>query len=1608
MTVFGNVAIRLCSWLRLRGECTWPNGSSASSTISTAAAFLCGLVLFCFASSRSAHAQIEHPLDYHEYVAVFCKGTKGATMGDPIDVATGAVSLSEKLGTLPGRMPFTLSWGFEAQDYTAGPLGTGTYLSCDFFLIGGGTYGAYKLITPDNRHFVFMPDGTGTTYSNHSALEMMGAKLSSYTVDGGTLQVRYYVLRWKNGTKLLFNPRGALVNITDRFGNAVQIERNKWGFATRIFNQDGRQILLTYTPGGYLSQVTLPLNRTWNFSYKFYQDNPDLLLDTVTDTMAGTTRYIWAGYTRPSLGFYSPADPTDPSNPPDSTNPTNPTNPPSNPPADPVFPPVPFPGYPIYPPIVGDPLPPIKHPGEPDPDPNEPDWDFTIGDHWYRLPHQDPILANPYDWWTYVDEGGFGLWPILVLNPPSTTPQPPTNGPATSELGQIITVPEQPSLDGSVGGGDDPPIGEEPNPPPPDPPARGVPGLLPQLLRIIDRAHRVRIINTYDTEGRVITQKTADGATLHFTYGAGATTMTDDAGDTTTWHWGGGAGYGYVINSVTNPLGETTTFGYGGANLVNSITDFRGRTTQLSWDAATGNLLSVTTPTATGNQTTSATYDPVWNVPVSVTSPLGTTSATLDPDTGVVTSSTNPVSGTTYYSYSPKGDLLQVKNALNQKTILAYTSRGELQRVTSPEGRQQRFEYDDASRLTASLPATPNLGPVGWQKYYDYNDMDQVTYTGNVPLNGITYPEFPYFGVRYDYDVEGNVARLNLPGNQKWEWDYDAMDRVIRARDPLNKQSKITYNLDGTVATETDRKNQKTVYTYLSGGRLGTSKTYKASGALDSTQTFTYSPTTHLLSSVLDSRGSSSEQYSFGYDAIDRMISETGPQGAESWTLDNFGRRTSYSLPNRPTITYSYNGPGGMFSSMAESGSTGQRASVSYDALGRVNTSAIGPVNDFTGYYSKLSSSAFTPDGQVSQETVQRRGQTLDSRSTIYDLAGRQSKTIVNGQTQLFGYDLMGSLRFADYGNDKRYTFSYDSLGNRLNARGDGFLTQFSYGQGNRLLEAVRTDLTTNQQVFDKTADYDFNGNMTRWGNANYSWSTDGELTGVSGGAAPGGTYNYDAFGRRKGQPGETIPSVWDGWSEAEPFDRDLVANKIFDPAGSLVQGVDWLNNTPIASLAYAPFGEAARTDDGSLDASGTDKAQWAGMYNDPSSGLYYARNRYYDPEIGRFISEDPVGLMGGPNVYAYCHNDPINFIDPLGLWETGSYLGDVGAFGKGELGAAANFVASAAWASPAGNIAHEAFGIKLWHPYSTGCMEAERSGEWFGDQLYAVGAMIAPFSGGGAKAAVAGAKGAFAAAKRAGSTLKKLFTRGCFVAGTLVAMADGSYKPIELIKPGDMVLARDTTSGTGQTVGKRVEQTSVRDVDGTLLITFAGGATIEATGNHPFFVAGAGFVEADQLSIGSQIVTRAGPNLVISKIEKKTATVPVYNFVVQDFHSYFVGEPGATGGGAWVHNGVPCDLNDAGQVAHLWDKGRRATAAENALEHYDKHGAMYSDIKDYTNAAQELWRNRFSPGYTVEHFTTYKGTPQIGTRVEGFQEVGAYTTDGLIRQYFIRTGPQR
>ncbi|WP_092559055.1 polymorphic toxin-type HINT domain-containing protein [Anaeromicropila populeti] len=126
----------------------------------------------------------------------------------------------------------------------------------------------------------------------------------------------------------------------------------------------------------------------------------------------------------------------------------------------------------------------------------------------------------------------------------------------------------------------------------------------------------------------------------------------------------------------------------------------------------------------------------------------------------------------------------------------------------------------------------------------------------------------------------------------------------------------------------------------------------------------------------------------------------------------------------------------------------------------------------------------------------------------------------------------------------------------------------------------------------------------------------------------------------------------------------------------------------------------------------------------------------------------------------------------------------------------------------------------------------------------------------------------------------------GCFVAGTLVLTEDGQ-KPIEEVKAGDIVQSENPE--TGEKACKKVVRTFVHMKD-ELIHVWIAGEEIITTREHPFYVEGEGFVGADDLQRGDRVRLECGKQALVEQVtvEKLTNMVKVYNFEVEDFHTYY------------------------------------------------------------------------------------------------------------------------
>ena len=163
--------------------------------------------------------------------------------------------------------------------------------------------------------------------------------------------------------------------------------------------------------------------------------------------------------------------------------------------------------------------------------------------------------------------------------------------------------------------------------------------------------------------------------------------------------------------------------------------------------------------------------------------------------------------------------------------------------------------------------------------------------------------------------------------------------------------------------------------------------------------------------------------------------------------------------------------------------------------------------------------------------------------------------------------------------------------------------------------------------------------------------------------------------------------------------------------------------------------------------------------------------------------------------------------------------------------------------------------------------------------------------------------------------------TPACFVAGTMILTAAGMVA-IENIKAGDKVISTDPE--TFETAEKTVLETYIRE-DRKLIHLTINGEEIVTTETHPFYVNHRGFVNAGELKVEDKLLDSNGNILLIEKIEVELTDKPttVYNFQVEDFHTYYVGE-----NGVWVHNKCTPE-----QVRQNYVDGEKAELKQYELE---------------------------------------------------------------------------
>ena len=1015
--------------------------------------------------------------------------------------------------------------------------------------------------------------------------------------------------------------------------------------------------------------------------------------------------------------------------------------------------------------------------------------------------------------------------------------------------------------------------------------------------------------NEYDPVGNVIKSVNENGEICEYTYDATGNVKTKTlvngtdrytekyeyyAGDKlkkVTFADGTSESYEYDsswrLTKVTDELGNSSVTEYDGSGNVLSVTDAEGNKTQYTYDKY-GRILTATDPN--GNVTTFDKYDANGNC-LQETLPSGQIICMTYSNEGLlltVTMKCNDGDISISYEYDASGRVTNYIDEEGNEFITEYDSAGNVVKLLDAKGNTiQENTYDELSYLVSSTDA------LGIETQYNYDVVGNLIKTIesiNTAREAETSYEYDKIGriiqsvdaengkSAYEYDAVGNIIAQIDPNGGRSEYRYDSMGRIIESISPLGSKKQYTYNAVGLLEEAENARGQKTEYTYYKNG---------------------------WIKSFTDEIGT----VSYTYDGNGNVLTVTDENGTITREYNSMNQVTKYTDFRGNTIKYSYDQIGNL---VALTYPGGRIVRYSYYKNGNIKT-----VTDWDG---RVTSYEYDGNSRLTKTT--RPDGSVETRT--YDAAGRMtSKVDVNGDTII-----------------SHMNYSYDESGNitnidTTNAMGVTGLSsaEMVYNENNQLVK-----------YNGKTVKYDADGNMIygplNGEMADFKYDCRNRLI-----SAGGTTYAYDAENNRISKTVNNIKTEYVIDSTGS-LTRVLTASTE-GKTTYFVYGIGLISQEDDSEILYYHFNNIGSTEAvTSLDGKIKEKFEY-GPYGELTSenkcgiiflyngeygvstdenGLYYMRARYYNSEIKRFINQDVLtgSIIDSPtlNRYAYVEGNPISLADPFGLspainWRSAGHtiLGLLGLLtfvpGLNWVGIAANAV-NAAWYFSEGNIyeglcsAVGVFGggyamLGKAGTASCGVMNFLK----YGTAVLSVGA-------GGYDMYTIGKKNYDAALHGEGLTLKsfindtvrvvfdstsiaggiKLATEPipyCFVAGTLVETEDGQ-KSIEEIQAGDKVLSENPE--TGEIAYKTVEETYINETD-ELIHVHVNGETISATPSHPFYVDKLGWTLAKNLRAGDIFVLSNGEFVVVEWVQHEILESPVkvYNFKVEDFHTYFVGE---------------------------------------------------------------------------------------------------------------------
>uniref|UniRef100_UPI0020007D96 RHS repeat-associated core domain-containing protein n=5 Tax=Escherichia marmotae TaxID=1499973 RepID=UPI0020007D96 len=532
----------------------------------------------------------------------------------------------------------------------------------------------------------------------------------------------------------------------------------------------------------------------------------------------------------------------------------------------------------------------------------------------------------------------------------------------------------------------------------------------------------------------------------------------------------------------------------------------------------------------------------------------------------------------------------------------------------------------------------------------------------------------------FGYDAYGRLTRLTNENGESYQFRHDVLDRLAEQINPDGCRQAYRYNALNAVT--------EVVFTGDRGGEIRHRLARDAVGRLtaketaDSRTEYVYDAADQLLE-IRRQRSDAGETDApeiirFSYDRLGRMLTEETAQGVLTHQYDELSNRTATTFPDGRTQRHLYYGSGHL-----------QQINLDREVISEFTRDA-------------LHREVLRSQGRLSTRQLYDPAGRLKRRETYSGMRGVVPDTFTDRQYSYNGQDELLKTRHSRRGETDYF---YDTTGHITACRSEdeGYLASWQYdAAGNLLGRRAGERATAENSVvpFNRLLSYrgvhyryDEHGRTVekqgRSGTQSYRYDAEHRMVEVT---TVRGTYRYvyDALGRRTekqhispdGKPYNRTKFLWDGMRLAQESRPEGISRLyIYSDQGSYepLARVDKagkegpnrilyfhtdVNGAPeemtdsdgkiVWETGYQVWGNTIQEKDhGRVE----QNLRYQGQYLDRETGLHYNLHRYYDPDVGRFIVTDPIGLAGGINLYQYAPN-PLSWVDPFGLSCRLNYMG--------------------------------------------------------------------------------------------------------------------------------------------------------------------------------------------------------------------------------------------------------------------------------------------------------------------------------------------------------------